>query len=104
MKITNILLGLFVFWYITFLAAIAFASDCTYTNVINYNSKGEIVGAKQEYVCKTPPPKIMTQIDPFRSPVEIIYPDSYYNSVEEKEQKQLENIYTIFSIIGRLNS
>ena len=101
MKITNILLGLFVFWYITFLAAIAFASDCTYTNNIFYDSKGQIIQAKQEYVCKSPESLIELP-----TPVEISYTEPYnsYNDTEDEDIKQLEMLYTIFSIIGRLNS
>lgn len=101
MKITNILLALFVFWYITFLAAIAFASDCTYTNNIFYDSKGQIIQAKQEYICKSPESLIELP-----TPVEISYTEPYnsYNDTEDEDIKQLEMLYTVFSIIGRLNS
>ena len=101
MKITNILLGLFVFWYITFLAAIAFATDCTYTNNVFYDSKGHIIQAKQEYVCKSPESLIELP-----TPVEISYTEPYYNyeDTEQQDKEQLEMLFTIFSIIGRLNS
>lgn len=100
----KVVLGILAVWSISFLSGYALGADCTYTNVISYDSKGEIVGATQKYECKTPPPKIMTEIDPHRTPVEIIYPDSYYNGVEEQEQQQMETLYTVLSILGRLSS
>lgn len=80
----------------------SFAADCVYTNVINYNAAGEIVGATQKYECKTPPPKTMVNIDPFRTPVEIIYDESYYNSSEEEDERKLQNLYEVFSLISAL--
>ena len=101
MKITNILLGIFVLLYITFLATLAFATDCTYTNNVFYDSKGQIVKAKQEYVCKSP--ESLIEIS---NPVEISYTEPYYNyeDTEQQDKEQLEMLFTIFSIIGRLNS
>lgn len=98
----NIVIFILAVCCFSFLAGYAYGADCTYTNVVKYDTQGQIVGANQEYVCKTPPPKIMTQIDPFRTPVEIIYPNSYYNGVEEREKQQLENLYTVFSILSKL--
>lgn len=101
MKITNILLGIFVLLYITFLATLAFATDCTYTNNILYDSKGQIVKAEQEYICKS-----NQYVKELSYPAEISYTEPYYNyeDTEQQDKEQLEMLFTIFSIIGRLNS
>lgn len=104
MKLSNIFLTIFVICFFSFLAGLAYGADCTYTNVINYNKEGDIVGATQKYECKTPPPKIMTKIDPHLDPVEIIYPDSYYNTEEDRDNQQLEKLYKIFLMLGKVSS
>ena len=49
-----IFLTLFVVWFCTFVAGFAFGQDCKYVNYVNYDTNGDIINSKQEYVCETP--------------------------------------------------
>lgn len=50
----HLFLGLIIIWYVAFVAGFAFGQDCKYVNYIDYDTNGNIINSKQEYICETP--------------------------------------------------
>lgn len=102
----EIFLSLLIIWYMSFVCGFAFGqttADCSYVNIVTYNSKQEIISSKQEYICNTPPQITHVHTYPNKDAMEVMNMKVYGIPLASYENPA-EVIYNMNMEIVRANT